>query len=138
MTETDGALKALAQALKLEEEGLQFYLRAADEVVDERCEETLRSLADDERKHIDMIQRQVEALEDQGRYVRIPDIEVESIDLNKRIFPPTREAVLERVDVDSNLLHVLHVAPDNEMRSYDLYRQAARETDDEAAAEMYT
>ncbi|MBC7257118.1 MAG: hypothetical protein H5T66_13550, partial [Chloroflexi bacterium] len=49
MVDKDKALTALSQALKLEREGRAFYLKAAEEVRDERCRKTFLSLADDER-----------------------------------------------------------------------------------------
>lgn len=138
MPEQLRAMEVLSQALRLEKEGLEFYLRAADQVVDERCEQTLRSLADDERRHIDMIQRQMQALRATGEHVALPNLEVQEIDLGRKIFPPDPNAVKERIGVDASLLHILHVALENEMRSYDLYREAAAQAADEDARRMYT
>ncbi len=137
MTDTNAALQALSQALRLEEEGLAFYTQAAKRVADEAAEKMLLSLADDERRHREMVQRQIHALEGEGSYVLLPDASAPVIDLERQIFPPQREAADARLGVDPGELDILHVALDNEVRSYDLYRQAAQEEDDLAGQEMY-
>lgn len=133
MSDRGEALAALSQALRLEQEGRAFYLQAADRVLDERGERTLRALADDEQRHEQMIVRQLHALEGGETYVLLPDLEVPAIDLDRRVFAPERR----EIDVDSDVMQILHVALDNEIRSYDLYRAAAQRTADEAGAQMY-
>ena len=137
MTDTDTALRALSQALRLEQDGLAFYEQAATRAGDDDAEEMLRSLADDERQHLEMIQRQLHALERDGRYVLVPDLRVEPIDLRRSIFPPERQAVDDRLGVDAGLLDIFHVAMDKEMQSYDLYRSAAQQVPDPAGEHMY-
>ena len=137
MTDVHVALQALSQAARLEEEGLAFYREAARRIADERAERTLLSLADDERRHLEMVRRQLHALEGEGRYVLLPDLTVPPIDLEQRIFPPEREAADARLGEDPGELDILHVALENEIRSYDLYRRAAREAGDAAGERMY-
>ena len=137
MTDVNVALQALSQAARLEGEGLAFYEEAARRVADEDAERTLLSLADDERQHLAMVQRQMHALEGDGRYVLLPDLTVPPIDLEQQIFPPQREAADARLGADPGILDILHVALENEIRSYDLYRRAAREVDDPAGQRMY-
>jgi len=47
MNSQQQALQVLSQALQLEKDGEAFYLEAAKQVKDERCQRTFRSLADD-------------------------------------------------------------------------------------------
>ncbi len=138
MQNVNQALSALSRALKLEQEGRAFYLKAAEETLDAKCEETLRSLADDERLHAEMIQRQLHEIEGGGAYVLLPDLQVEAVDVGQKLFPPEREAIREKIDVDSNILDILHVALENEIKSYDLYCENVSETDDSAGKQMYT
>jgi len=138
MVDRDKALTALSQALKLEREGRAFYLKAAEEVRDARCRKTFLSLADDERMHEEMIVRQLHMLEGSGRYVLLPDLDAPAIDLHAKIFPPDWGRAAERVGAGANELDALHLALENEIRSYDLYRHAALETEDEAGKRMYT
>ncbi len=138
MTDRDKALTALSQALKLEREGRAFYLKAAEEVRDARCRKTFLSLADNERMHEEMIVRQLHTMEGSGRYVLLPDLEAPAIDLQAKIFPPDLGKAAEQVRTSRSELDALHIALENEIRSYDLYRHAAIETEDEAGKRMYT
>ncbi|NLG27887.1 MAG: ferritin family protein [Chloroflexi bacterium] len=133
----DSALKALSQALKLERDGRAFYLKAADEALDAKGVAMFNSLADDERQHAEMIERQLHALEGDGRYVVLPDLKAPRIDLAARLFPPERARIAAKVGADPNELDALHVALENEVKSYDLYREAAGESSDAAAKAMY-
>ena len=57
------ALKALSQALRLEQEGRAFYLQAAEETLDEKGRSMFLSLAADEERHAEMVQRQLREIE---------------------------------------------------------------------------
>lgn len=129
-------LQVLSQALRLEIEGLAFYLKAAEETIDSTGKALFLSLADDERKHQAMIREQLHAVEGNGKYVLLPDLNVQPIDLAKPLFPPERADVQKRTGPDPSELDVLFLAIDNEIKSYDLYRAAAAETTG-AAQQMY-
>jgi rubrerythrin len=138
MDHKNQALTALSQALKLEREGRAFYLQAAEQSYDARCRATFASLADDERLHAEMIERQLHVMEGSGRYVLLLDLDAPDIDLNVKLFPQERSQVAARVGAGPSELDALHVALENEIKSYDLYRRAAMETEDEAGKRMYT
>lgn len=131
------AFQALSQALKLEQQGRAFYLQAAEETLDAKGKALFLSLADDEVKHAEMIQRQLHALEGDGVYVLLPNLDVKPIDLGKELFPPERTKIDERIGVSPGEIDALHVAIDNEIQSYNLYKKAAQETTDEAGKQMY-
>ena len=95
------------------------------------------SLADDERIHLEAVERQLHAMKRQGTYVDLPNLEVPDTDLDLKLFPPERQELKERIGVNPNELEALHVALDIEMRSHELYRTAAKETKDEAGNRMY-
>jgi len=137
MADRGQALEALSRALKLERDGREFYLQAAEDTVNEKGRAMFLSLADDEEMHAGMIQRQLEAIEGEGAYAAIPDLELADIDLEAKLFPPQREQARERIGASSNELEALHFALEIEMRSYDLYRTEAKETEDEAGQKMY-
>jgi rubrerythrin len=141
---TEESLRVLSQALRLENEGLAFYLQAATETIDPKGKALFASLADDERKHQAMIRQQLHAVEGNGVYVLLPNLNVEPIDLAQPIFPPDKSDVEKRTGANPNELDVLFLAIDNEIKSYDLYRNAAQKASDPgkqmyqwlAAAEM--
>jgi rubrerythrin len=130
-------LEILSQALKLEREGEQFYLQAAELTLDEKGRAMFLSLADDEVKHAEMVTRQLHALEGGGSYVLLPDLDVQGIDVDQRLFPPDRKSVEARLGLDPNMMDALHLALEREIQSRDLYAQAARQTDDPAGKQMY-
>ncbi|MHB1294183.1 MAG: ferritin-like domain-containing protein [Anaerolineae bacterium] len=127
--DTQAALIVLSQALKLEQEGRAFYLQAADETLDEQGQRMFTSLAEDEARHADMVLRQLHALEGGGAYVLLPNLDVRPIDLDARLFPPARKDVEAKIGMNPSVLDALHVALENEIKSYDLYRNAAKGAD---------
>jgi len=137
MSDNQKALEILSQALKLEQEGREFYLKAAEETLSEKGRAMFLSLADDEKMHAEMVLRQLHALEGGGSYVLLPALSVRPIDLEVKIFPPERTEIEKRIGVNPNELDALHVALENEMKSYDLYRAAAKATRDEAGKRLY-
>ncbi|MCE5258026.1 MAG: ferritin family protein [Chloroflexi bacterium] len=116
------SLHVLSQAARLETEGLAFYLKAAAETVDPRGKALFMSLADDERKHKDMILTQLHAVEGDGMYVLLPNLNVEPIDLGQPLFPPSVADVEKKIGADPTEQEVLFLAMENEIKSYDLYR----------------
>jgi len=131
------ALGALSQALKLEREGREFYIKAAGMSFDEKGKAMFLSLADDEQKHAEMITRQLHAIEGEGAYVLLPLGNVPDIDLDAKLFPPDPRKIERKIGSDPTEVDVLHVALEMEIKSYDLYRLAARGAPDEAGRQMY-
>ncbi len=137
MTRDDQALAALGRALKLEQDGYAFYIQAAARVQDPTCKRTMLSLAEDEKLHEAMIARQLEAMSEEGDFVGLPNIEPVHADLSQAILPPSAEQVAQRVNEHGSELDALLLAMEIEVRSYDLYRRAALETESPAGREMY-
>lgn len=137
MADSKKALEVLSQALRLEQEGRAFYLQAAEGTLSEKARATFLSLAGDEELHAEMILRQLHSIEGGGSYVLLPDLTAREIDLGAKLFPPNRRDAEKKVGANPNELDALHVALENEIRSYDLYRAAAKQSDDPAGRRMY-
>lgn len=137
MIDTNEALEALTQALELERRGRAFYSEAAQETFNESGRAMFASLADDEEKHAAMIERQMRAIQELGQYETLPGIKAPDIDLDKKLFPPEREARETELGEEPNVLDALHFALDIEMRAHTLYTNAAKETEDEAGKTLY-
>jgi len=135
MTTGDQSLKVLSQALKLEQEGQAFYTQAAESTLDAKGKAMFSSLADDEKLHAEMIQRQLHALEGDGKYVLLPDLDAPAIDLGSKLFAP--EKVEAQAGVSASDVDALHIAIENEIKSYDLYAAAAKASDDPNAKQLY-
>ncbi|MFB0545442.1 MAG: ferritin family protein [Anaerolineae bacterium] len=132
------ALSALTQAIRLEKEGREFYLKAAEWTSDPKGQEMFRSLAEDEELHLKIVQRQYDALADEGKWVRLPEVEkVEPIDLDKPLFPKGREALKEAIPEEASQDDALLFALGLENNSFELYRKAVQETEEPVGKEMY-
>jgi rubrerythrin len=134
MQENAVALQALRQAMRLEQDGYEFYTQAAERTADPRGQEMFRSLADDEKLHLRIVQDQYEALKGGKGWISFTEVmEIEPIDLDKPLFPPEREAIDPEASDTDALLFALQV----ENESYELYRKAATETADPVGKVMY-
>jgi rubrerythrin len=131
------ALGILERAMAIEHEGRQFYLKAARTTQDRKGEEMFITLAEDERKHYNLIKRQRAALTSGGRWVRSSEITPVAIDLDKPLFPRGREALEKAVATKSSDWDALLFGLEIESKSYDLYRRAALETSDTLGKQMF-
>jgi len=131
------ALAILKQAMGIEQEGRQFYLKAAQTTQDEKGQEMFSTLADDEQKHYDLIKQQHSALTSEGRWMGSPELKPVEIDLSKPLFPKGRETPKKAATVKSSDWDALLFGLDIETKSYDLYRRAALEVDDSLGKQMF-
>ena len=138
MQENTVALQALRQAIRLEQDGYEFYTEAAERMADPRGREMFLSLADDEKLHLRIVRDQYEALSAGKGWVSFSEVlDLKPVDLDKPLFPPGGEAVEKAIAPDASDADALLFALQKENESYELYRQAATETADPAGKEMY-
>ncbi len=131
------ALAILEQAMDLEQEGRQFYLKAAQTTQDKKGQEMFTTLADEEKKHYNLIKRQHTALARDGNWVGSSEIKPVDIDLDKPLFPRGREALEKAVTIKSGDWDALLSGLDVEIKSYDLYRRAASEIENPLGKQMF-
>ena len=94
MQESVVALQALRQAIRLEQDGYEFYTEAAERTTDPRGREMFLSLADDEKLHLRIVRNQYEALgTGQGWASFSEAMEMEPADLGKSLFPPDSKTI---------------------------------------------
>jgi rubrerythrin len=130
-------LGILESAMRIEQEGRQFYLKAARTTQDKKGQETFATLADDEQKHYNLIKRQHTALTSEGRWVGSPNIKPVDIDLGKPLFPRGIGTLKKTVTAMSSDWDALLFGLDIEIKSYDLYRKAASQIDDPVGKQMF-
>lgn len=135
--EIANALAILNQAMQLEKDGREFYLKAARGTSDEKGQAIFRTLASDERNHLNLIQKQQRALTRQSKWVSSPQVKPTPIVLNNSLFPKGREALEKAVGQKSADRDALLFGLDIETKSYDLYRKAALETANEIGKSMF-
>lgn len=128
------ALQALHQAMRLEEDGYEFYTEAAERTADPRGQEMFLSLADDEKLHLRIVQDQYEALSGGKGWGAFSEaLEFKPVDVDKPLFPPEAEVIDPQASDTDALLFGLQI----ENQSYELYRKAASETADPTGKDMY-
>lgn len=122
------ALAILERAMNIEQEGREFYLKAAQTTKDEQGQETFRTLASDEQNHFNLLKRQHQSLTSRRKWIASAEIKPVKIDLNQSLFPKGREALEKAVTKKSDDRDALLFGLDIETKSYDFYRKAASET----------
>jgi rubrerythrin len=130
-------LEILTQAMKLEKEGREFYLMAADRTRDRETEKIFTELADDETLHYKYVEGQYLALSEAQGWLEFPELtSVESIDAGAPVFPAGLKEVKD-LPAEPSDEEALLFALGAETRSYELYSRGAKATDDPHAKRMF-
>lgn len=131
-------MNVLSQALKLENDGREFYLNMAEMLEDEDGKQMFRHLADDESHHYKYIERQYEALRAGRGWATIAEMGApEALDAVSLIFPPKTVAsqVLPKNPTEEDaLLFALGV----EDKSFQLYYNSAQIAKDPDAKTLFS
>ncbi len=131
------AFAILAKAMKIEQEGRRFYLKAKRAAHDEKGREVYAALADDEGEHLDIIKKQRDSLAQDDRWARSAKIKPVILDLQEDLFPPGKKAPGTTGDSHGDDRDALLVGIDIETRSYDLYRRGAQGTADPLGRQIF-
>ncbi len=127
----------LTKGMKLEQDGREFYLRAAALSADAKAREMFRKLADDELAHYNYLQRQYAAVMCGEDWCVIPELDkVEPVDLREPIFPAGKDLAVE-LPANATLKDVLLFALAAEDKSFKLYRDSAAALEDAEGKQMF-
>jgi rubrerythrin len=130
-------LSVLTKAMKLEMDGKAFYLMAAGISDDPETKEMFATLAEDEQHHYNYIERQLNQRKDGKDWVPIPELtKVEAVDARAPIFPAGKQ-VPKTLPDKPTLEDALLFGLDAEVKSYELYDQSAKQTDNPDARKMF-
>ncbi|MGC9399359.1 MAG: ferritin-like domain-containing protein [Anaerolineae bacterium] len=132
-------LEILERAMKLEQNGRKFYLRAAALIDgDADVVKMFRRLADDELDHYTFLQREYAEILCNDQWCKIPELEdVEAPDEAAPIFPRP-ETVGEVLPEDASLEDVLLFALDAEDKTVNLYQESAEQAEDPRARAFFS
>ncbi len=131
-------LETLKKAMKLEQNGREFYLRAASMSEDEETVEMFRRLADDELAHYNFLQREYAEVLCNNEWCEIPDLKaIEAPDEANPIFPKGKE-VGDSLPEDASLEDVLLFALDAEDKTVNLYQESAENVEDARAKKFFS
>jgi len=129
--------QVLVEARRLEQDGLAFYRESADRTKSNKGREMFLSLADAEALHQRLIQREIDSLAQEGKWVELPEARGPGRDLSQSVFPRGRQGLEKAVGADATETEALVLALELEAKSYELYRREAQSADHAAAKGMY-
>jgi rubrerythrin len=135
--QVESVLEALEEAKCVEQEGQEFYRKAADQTKSQKGQELFRSLIREEVMHERLIQRQIDSLTSEGKWIGLTEAQGATCDLNEDIFPQGREGLEKAVKADTTDTEALIMAMEFETKAYDKFRQEAKAATDPAAQKMY-
>ncbi len=136
MVAHDAAVVALADAVKFESDGREFYLRAAERVLHPVAKAVFRALAEDEKDHIRRVREIYEELKSRPGW---PDTSA-MVARRAGVEDAFREALenLDReVPRDADALDALAKAEEMEQKGLGFYRDRLAKASCEAEAEFY-
>jgi rubrerythrin len=119
------AIDALKTALRVEQEGRQFYVTASQRASEPTAGETLASLAEDEARHEQYILKELDNISS-GTWVR-PEQLTESHPVRMAgsfIFPVNPENAADWAERAANDADAMRMAMGMERKSYELYHNA--------------
>lgn len=130
-------IEILTRAMKLEQEGEEFFLRAAESSDDPETSKIFRSLADDEKNHFNYIKRELDALKAGNPWEPIPELDsIEAADVADPVFPKGVTA-LDELPKDATDEDALLFGLGVEVKTYELYSSSAKESVSKEARELF-
>ena len=130
------ALTALDKAMEAERQGKAFYEHAAERVQDPRGKAVFQSLARDEVQHIRLLQAEYDAIQNEKDWMALDEAKVCEPGTSLKVFPDKRESslVIRKKATD---LDALKLAMDFELKGYEDYVQAGKETADPKGKKVF-
>ncbi|MFH1485740.1 MAG: ferritin family protein [Chloroflexota bacterium] len=128
------AISGLAQAMRIEQDGMRFYRQAKDSVSDERGKKMYASLLRDEEVHLRILQTEHDRLSKTGNWVSLDEAKQGGRTLT--LFPDEVSGAIIFAPGMSDL-DALKLAMDFEDKGYRLYDEAAKKATSLAAQGVY-
>ena len=126
---------ALKLAIDTEEEGLEMYEAAADNAENVVAEKMFKGLAEDERRHLEMIKKIAQDMDLQEAFDEAADTTAR--ERMETIFSKAKEEVVEKQAPTSDEYQALQRALQFEKDGYDQYTRAAKNATDEKARKLF-
>ena len=123
--------EAIQIARKMETDGIEFYTKAANEAANVQATTLFKSLAEDEKRHLSIVEDIGE-----GKGVDVENLP-EPAERIKTAFSESKEQISEREIATAQEKDALNIALDMETKSYNIYEEAAEKTDEEEEKELF-
>lgn len=122
-------LKILEAAIKLEEDGRNFYLKASKQAKNLLAKRLLSSLADEELKHIERISEIHEGLRSKRSWSDFErSVSKQAKASMKLIFKPLSKSERKHLKTDPSNLEAIKLAMKKEKLSFNFYNERAKAT----------
>ena len=129
--------QAIEMGMQLEREGREFYLKAAQRTDNARGKEMFLSLADDEAIHLQILERQLKAVQSENRCLVLAEVEEVDAGWSEPLYPKDPEILKKAVRPEADDADALIFAIQAEHKSFELYREMANASEDPAAVAMF-
>lgn len=134
--QTKVALEALRQAMLNEQETYEFYVKAAERVVNEKGRAMFRELAQEETVHIKIVRDQTESLRAGEGWTASVDFEnLGGVDITP--LEHKRSKMSTEIDDDITDLGALVIAAEMENNSFNFYVEQYQKTEDPVGKRVY-
>lgn len=131
-------LGILRSAISMEIEGKEFFEEAAGRVKHQRAKDTFISLVKQEQRHIDILRAELSRLSDGKGWASLAEMKVNASAYAQRSVFKDKDIRRIRLGPDAGELEVLKVGIEVEKKSIEYYRDAANQTTDQNAKEIFT
>ncbi len=132
----DAAVVALAEAVKFESDGREFYLRAAERVLHPLAKALFQALAEDEKDHIRRVREIYEELKSRPGWPETSAMVARHAGVEDA-FRTALEHLDQEVPQDADALDALAKAEELEEKGLGFYRDRLAKASCEAEAEFY-
>jgi len=126
----------IEQAMKMEEEGREFYLNAAGRVSNALGKKMLESLADDESGHYTQLEQMLRGESEAALGECKPEFSSGALRV-RAMFKEFGVRTSDEIAAETGDLEALNIAMEMERKGYDLYKDAASNTADTAAEKVF-
>ncbi len=134
---TEQLLEPLRIALKLEHEGRQFFLEAAEKTNSDLARQTFEFLAKEEDKHIEKIERFYQSLELEGDSDQLPEVEESTAEDRLAEFNNKLSQIRETYKSTDSDIEAYKMALEFENGAEDFYEQKMLESSNPRIKKMY-
>jgi|YelNatPaOPRAMG01_1025707.scaffolds.fasta_scaffold42323_3 rubrerythrin len=129
--------QALNNALKTEQEGKAFYLKASEGSANKLVKDLFRELAEEEDAHARRFQEICKALKQKHNWPNEMLFTPEKGKRLKSLFARAARKLGTKVEIARSELEAIEIALEMEMKSYELYRSLADNSKVRAEREFY-
>lgn len=138
MGEKEELMEVLKTSIEMEEDGREFYIKAAKKSTVELTKRVFEALADDEIRHISAIKGYCETMTKKNATPQLCTVMPQHKDIKRRIiFGKSESELLKRVSPAADELEAYKIAMEMENNGYKFYKKTLDSIRDSNAKDLY-